>query len=500
MQLQELVHDFLDAIASEWPDRIALLTRDQTLTYGQLKEQSERLANYLHSLGVKKGDRVATLLPNSLYVVVAIMAASRLGALYVVLNWQTRPYHLGYILEDAQPQVLLTLQARCAEVRELHSELCIQTVEADWARAMSMKPYPEQPTHDPQSLASLIYTSGSTGKPKAVMSRHSNICFVTRAIQQCLKMQASDIIGLFLPLAHDYGLYQIFLTFQVGAALALDAELELSTGPLLLQRLNTWNVTGLPLVPNLAEALIRLCQRPGAKLPKLRYITNTGMHLPRAYIEELQRLFPLMHIYVMFGQTECKRISILDPHDLPSKIYSVGRPLPGTACLIVDQQGNRLPPNTPGELVVRGPHVMPGYWNSPELTEKRFRRLGSEQEPVLFTGDICTLDEEGFLYFLGRQDDMYKQKGYRVSTLEVEMAALDIEAVRQAALVPDVDQRGAVLFFTGSMKPEEVLQQLRQRLEDAKVPERIVQVEQFPLTENGKTNKQHLKQLFLAGR
>ncbi len=497
--MQGFVHDFLDRAAACWPDRIALLTSEQTITYSELKDQSQRLASYFQSLGVKRGERVAILLPNSIFTVAAIMATSRLGAIYVIINWRTRPYHLRHIVEDAQPRVILTQQARLDELQEFQAECSIQTVENDWARAMAMPAYNDQPEHITQDLASLIYTSGSTGKPKAVMSTHRNIRFATWAIQQRLHMQLSDIVGLFLPLAHDYGLYQIFLTFQVGATLALDADLELSTGPLLLHKLYTWQVTGLPLVPNLAEALLRLCRRATAKLPPLRYITNTGMHLPHSYIHDLQSIFPAAHIYLMFGQTECKRISILDPSDLPRKIHSVGRPLPDTECFIVDHNGQILPPNTIGELVVRGPHVMQGYWNAPELTAKRYRQFGIAQDRVLFTGDLCMIDEEGFLFFYGRQDEIYKQNGYRVSTIEVEMAALDIEHVRQASVLLDVDTKGAILFFTGSLRSEEVFYQLRERLEEAKIPRRIIRVEQFPLTDNGKTDKQQLKALFLRG-
>lgn len=329
------------------------------------------------------------------------------------------------------------------------------------------------------------------------MSTHYNIRFATWAIQQSLHMKSSDIIGLFLPLSHDYGLYQVFLTFQVRATLALGAELKLNAGPLLLNKLNEWRVTGLPLVPHLADILLRLCQRPNAKIPALRYITNTGMHLSLATIEELKKVFRDARIYVMFGQTECKRISILDPSDFARKQYSVGRPLCNTECFVVGPDGVAVPPGTLGELVVRGPHVMAGYWNDVKLTQERYRLWGPGLEHVLFTGDFFTQDEEGFLYFHGRQDDIYKQKGCRVSAPEVEMAALDIEGVQQAVLIPRVDQQGAVLFIQGSLRQQEVLQQLSQRLEGEKVPERIVCFEQFPYTSNGKIDKQALKNSFL---
>jgi len=493
--MEGFVHSLLDAATEKDPGRVALLADQQTVTYRELQDQTRCFARYLHNLGVERGDRVAILLPNSVPVVAAIMAASRLGALYVVLNWDTKAYQLAYILADATPRVLLTSHARLAEVQEISSQIHLLTVEDDWDRAMQSVPYEEDPVHITQDLASLIYTSGSTGRPKAVMSTHRNIRFATAAIQACLKMQTSDVVGLFLPLAFDYGLYQVFLTFQVGATLALGRELD--AGPRLLQRLYEWQITGFPLVASLAESLFRLCRRPGARLPALRYITNTGMHLPLTYIQELQGIWPHARIYVMFGQTECKRIAILDPADFARKSHSVGRPLPDTECLIVDSKEQILAPGNIGELVVRGPHVMAGYWNAPEITEQRYRRLGPALQTALFTGDFCSLDEDGFLYFHGRQDDIYKQKGYRVSALEIETSTLDIEGVNQAALIPYVDDKGAVLFIQGVIEPDEVLRQLHLRLESQKVPDRVVQVAQIPLTANGKIDKGQLKEYFL---
>ena len=493
--MEGFVHSLLDAAADKVPDRTALLTDQQRVTYRELQNQTRCLASYLHDLGVKRGDRVAILLPNSVPLVAAIMASSRLGALYIVLNWSTRAYQLEHILADATPRVLLTSCARLTEVQEIASHTHMLTVEDNWGKAMQALPYCGVPVHITQDLASLIYTSGSTGRPKAVMSTHRNIRFAASAIQSCLKMEMSDVVGVFLPLSFDYGLYQVFLAFQVGATLALGTELD--AGPLLLQKLNEWQVTGLPLVPSMAVSLLRLCRRPGVRLPALRYITNTGMHLPLTHIQELQDLWPQARIYVMFGQTECKRISILDPEDFARKPHSVGRPLPDTECLIVDSEGQVLPAGSIGELVVRGPHVMAGYWNAPEITEKRFRCLEPSQQTALFTGDFCSFDEDGFLYFHGRQDDVYKQKGYRVSALEVETAALDVEGVDQAALVPYVDDKGAVLFTQGSAEPEDLLLQLHQRLESSKVPDRIVRIGLFPLTANGKIDKKQLKEQFL---
>src|SRR5262249_5256021 len=163
---------------------------------------------------------------------------------------------------------------------------------------------------------------------------------------------------------------------------------------------------------------------------------------------DIQKLYANCSLFVMFGLTECKRVSILLPAEYSVKPDSVGKPLPDTECFIVDHDGHILPAGNEGELVVRGPHVMSGYWNAPELTCKRFRVWGTGREKILFTGDTCVLDEEGYLYFRGRFDDIYKQGGYRVSALEVEAAVLDIAGVTHAAVLPPIDGNQSILFVT----------------------------------------------------
>ena len=368
------------------------------------------------------------------------------------------------------------------------------TLEDDWEHALS---HPSSPpsfpgiSYDPVSL---IYTSGSTGKPKAVISSHSNIVFATQAIQQCLGYQEQDVIGNFLPLSFDVGLYQIFLSFQVGATLALGQDIH--AGPGLLNKLRAWQVTGLPAVPSLIAMLVRLSKRNPPHLPNLRFITNTGAHLSHTSISEVQRLFPSCSVFVMFGLTECKRVSILPPSEYEHKSTSVGKPLPDTECFIVDPDGRVLPPGEVGELVVRGPHVMLGYWYAPEMTAKRFRVWGPGQERVLFTGDTCKMDEEGYLYFEGRADDIYKQGGYRMSAVEIEEAACTIDGVQQAALIAPDRETGAILFITGNVSRETVFDELRSKIEDYKLPPQIAVLEEFPLTPNGKTDKQRLKALY----
>jgi amino acid adenylation domain-containing protein len=484
------IHELLDEMAVRVPDKTAIVADEGTVTYRALAERSRRLATWLRRSGVRRGDRIAIVLPNGIPAVIALLATSRLAAIFFIVNPAIKWYGLRHILEDAAPALIVTTRQR-DDVDEIGAHGAALLLEDGWAEALESEPVALPFPGISSDPACLIYTSGSTGKPKGVISSHRNVVFATWAIQQCLGVQESDVIGNFLPLSFDVGLYQIFLGFQAGATLALGRDAH--AGPRLLSKLCEWNVTGLPAVPSLISTVIRLAKRTPGQLPRLRFVTNTGAHLPRAYVADLRALFPTCSVFVMFGLTECKRVSILPPADYARKSESVGRPLPGTECLIVGPDGRALPPDEVGELVVRGPHVMLGYWRAPELTAKRFRTWGAGSEIVLFTGDTCSMDAEGYLYFHGRSDDIYKQGGYRTSALEVEAAACDIPGVRQTALVPPDAETGAILFVTGDITAETVLDGLRRRLEDYKLPAQIVVLDELPLTPNGKIDKRQLK-------
>lgn len=485
-----LIHEFLDIAASRAPNRAAVLTDEGSITYARLSDVSRSLAGRFHKIGVRRGDRVSILLPNGIQAVAGLMAASRLGAIFSVFDPAIKLYHLKYMLEDSSPSLIFTTRQRRDSDR-LGDYTAVAIVEEEWENAAKYDyPCPSFPGIS-SDLACLIYTSGSTGRPKAVMSTHRNVVFAARAISECVNIRESDVIGAFLPMSFDYGLYQVFLTFQVGATLALGSNAH--AGPLLIRKLIEWNVTGLPVVPSLAANIIRLAKRTPTQLPPLRFITNTGAHFPKACVNELRSLFPGCLVYIMFGLTECKRVSILSPLDYDRKPDSVGKPLPQTECLVVNQTNETVPAGQQGELIVRGPHVMRGYWRAPDLTAKRFRSWGSTSEIALFTGDMCSMDSEGFLYFHGRRDDIYKQGGFRVSALEVEAAACDIAGVRQAALLLPEEDVPAVLAVVGDLEVDEVFDELRSRLEDYKLPNFIIVENELPLTSNGKVDKKTLR-------
>lgn len=493
--MNHYIHDLLDKAAERLPEKTAVITNEGTISYAALADQSKRLATYFRERGVRRGNRILILLPNSIPVLVAAFAASRIGAVFVIVNYATKPYNVEYIVRDSDPALVLTNRARNGDFPTVAGMPRV-VLEDDYEAALQTVPAPSACPAITIDPCFFIYTSGSTSKPKAVVEGHRNVIFATWAIQDRLQYRESDIVGNFLPLAFDFGLYQAFLTFQVGATFALGQEGDV--GPLLLKKMRAWNVTGMPIVPSLADVVIRLASRTQDPLPSLRFLTNSGAQLPRSYVASLKRLLPSCQVYVMFGLTECKRVSILLPEEYERKIESVGRPLAQTECVIIGPDGTPVPPGTHGELVVRGPNVMLGYWCSPEQMALRYRTWGPRAEVALFTGDVCSMDSEGYLYFHGRNDDIYKQRGCRVSAIEVEGAACEIEGVRQAAIIDTQSERGATLVIVGDASEETVLHGLRARLEDFKVPAKIVRHQgELPVTPNRKVDKKAIAALFL---
>lgn len=485
----QLLHHLLDGAARRYGERIAIISDDGALTYTELASASKRIARWLLACGIQRGDRVAMLMPNGIAVATTVYAASRIGAIFTVLEPGLKPYGLAQILEDCEPKLVLTEPGRDVRVRP---GMRVHRLRRGWERTLpDAEDLPVALAPTPEESVGLVYTSGTTSAPKAVEATHEQILFVTQAIQAVLAMRSSDVVGDFLPLSFDVGLYQLFLCCQVGATLALGRPDDV--GPVLLKKLKRWNVTALPMVPTIAAVFVRLASRQGTEPPRLRFVTSTGAHLALPVIRALRELLPDCLIYSMYGLTECKRVAILPPHELESRPTSVGYPLPGTRCDVVDEDGNPVSPGEQGELIVYGPHLMLGYWRAPELTSKRYR-TGPDGR-ALHTGDVCSMDAEGYIYFHGRRDDIYKYRDRRVSTTEVEAATLDISGVLEAVVVPPHDARGPVVFVTGDVTDSVVSDGLRERLEDAKLPARVVVVERLPLRATGKVDRAALAEL-----
>jgi acyl-CoA synthetase (AMP-forming)/AMP-acid ligase II len=323
------------------------------------------------------------------------------------------------------------------------------------------------------------------------VTTHAQLVFVARAIQSQLAYRTDDVVLLTLPLAFDYGLYQVFLCALSGATLWLSGAED--AGRRLPALLRTSGATVLPAVPPQLPGLVRMLNRSPADAPEaLRLLTTTGAAMPPALLEHIRRVLPSLRVQLMFGLTECKRAAIMPVDEDLRRPGSCGRALPGTEVIAVGPDGQVLPAGTTGELVVRGPHVMAGYWRQPQLTAIRFPRRDG-LIPELRTGDLGWVDDEGFVYHEGRHDDLYKERGTRVSAAEVERAAHRVPGVTAAAVIPPDDgEPGATLVVTAPLTSHEVLAGLAEHIENLKAPARCLVVDALPLTGNGKVDRDRI--------
>lgn len=495
------VSGLLTAVSHSRPDAIFLEDRHgRVMTYAEVEEEVQALAGFLSSRGVKRGDRVAIHFQNRVEIAIALFATARIGAVYVVLNARLKPRGLEKILIQAEPVAILfddSTESNLEGIGGIPLRVKIGAAADDrtvlWSEAVSGPRFEGPWPGFDVDAACLVFTSGSTGTPRGVTLSHDNICYVVGAIQDRLNYDAGDTIGCFLPLAFDYGLYQIFLAAQSGARLYIgDPE---QVGPRLPQVMKEAGISVLPGVPSVYAALIALGRRRPLDLPALRAITNTGERLPLSYIEELQGMFPGLDVFVMYGLTECKRVSIMTSEELLTHPDSVGRALAGTEVYAVNEAGLRLPPGEVGELVVRGRHVAHGYWRAPEETAKRFRKRAPESAVELFTGDSGSVDEDGFLYFSARADDLLKHRGNRISPVEIENEACTLDGIVEASLHKRESDDTLHLFVTtsGAIEPDAILRSLSETLEPAKVPNFVVLLEEMPKSMNGKIDRKELR-------
>lgn len=507
-QIGRGVAGMLFSAAHARPDAVFLEDRLGTVfTFSEAEDAVRRFAGFLHTQGVRRGDRVAIHLQNRAEIAIALFAVSLVGGVYVVLNSKLKPKGLAKILTQAEPTAIIVDDATQANLEGASDIDCrILVGEKDeafhsWDVALENPPFAgDWPGYDVDA-ACLVFTSGSTGTPRGVTLSHDNICYVVGAIQDRLSYRTEDTIGCFLPLAFDYGLYQIFLAAQSGAKLFIGDPDQV--GPRLPKIMEAAAISVLPGVPSIYAALIALGRRRPLTIPSLRAITNTGERLPISYIEEMQRMFPGLEVFVMYGLTECKRVSIMLPSEMAEHGDSVGRPLAGTEVYAVDPDGTVLPPGEVGELVVRGRHVAHGYWRAPEETAKRFQKRAPENAVELFTGDSGSVDADGFLYFSARSDDLLKHRGNRISPVEIENETCTLGGVVEASLIQREQDDSLHLFVSlsdDSLTQDSILTALSETLEPAKVPGFVIVLPELPKSINGKIDRKSLAALLAESK
>jgi acyl-CoA ligase (AMP-forming) (exosortase A-associated) len=523
-----LVHDFINRAANHTPEGEALAYGSMRLCYAELANAVGLAAGSFLALGMERGDRVAIYLEKRIETVVAMFGAAAAGGVFVPVNPLLKPAQVTFILNDCDATVLVTsvdrfrlLQSMLPTCPDLHTVVVIGMDEQSdlsgmsglrsrsWEKALACAVLAEGQRSVDTDMAAILYTSGSTGKPKGVVLSHRNLVAGATSVASYLENNAQDRILAALPLSFDYGLSQLTTAFHVGATAVLMNHLLPRD---IVKMVEAERITGLAGVPPL---WMQLAQLNWSENTTLRYITNSGGAMPRTTLDSLRAALPNARPYLMYGLTEAFRSTYLPPSELDARPDSMGKAIPNAEVLVLRPDGSVCAPGEPGELVHRGALVSMGYWKDPQRTAERFRILPRAHdglpmpEIAVWSGDIVRTDEDGFLYFIGRNDDMIKTSGYRVSPTEVEDVIYEIDQIAEAAAIgvphPTLGQAIVVVIHPGEavrFDPDAVLAACKQQLPTYMVPGRIAQWDgSLPRNPNGKIDRKllaaHFQNTFL---
>ncbi|MCH7344182.1 acyl-CoA ligase (AMP-forming), exosortase A system-associated [Pelomonas sp. CA6] len=458
-----LLHELVLRSADRDAGATALVQGKDSLSYDALAQQLLGFASGLVDLGLARGERVAIYLEKRVETVVASFGTPAAGAVFVPLNPLLKPEQVGYVLRDCGVRVLVTSPERyrllaetlpdCPALR--HVVLTSGAGDAaplpgcalhDWGELLRAQPRAGHRVIE-TDLLSILYTSGSTGRPKGVMLSHRNMVAGAKSVASYLGNQAQDRLLAALPLSFDAGFSQLTTAFHSGASVVL---LNYLMPRDVLKALAQHEITGLTAVPPLYIQLTAL-EWPASIQGHLRYFANTGGRMPRETLNLLRERLPRSQPFLMYGLTEAFRSTYLPPAEVDRRPDSIGKAIPNAEILVLREDGSPCAPGEPGELVHRGPLVGQGYWGDPEKTAERYKLLPPQAlsrpeglqlpEYAVFSGDTVRMDEEGFLYFIGRRDEMIKTSGYRVSPTEVEEILYATRLVGECAAFGVDDER-----------------------------------------------------------
>lgn len=509
-----LIHDFIAMQAQREPERTALSDRGSTVTYQQLWQLVNDVANRLLAAGLKPDDRVGVYLEKRFEAVAAYFGTTMAGGVFVPINPLLRDAQVLHIMNDCGAKVMVTsgsrlqaLDSTLTQSRVLSHVLAVDERDVPQIDNLSVERWSTPAGRVAEAIphrridvdmAAILYTSGSTGLPKGVVLSHRNMVVGATSVNQYLANTSDERILSALPLSFDAGLSQLTTAFAVGATVVL---LNYLTAQHLVKVFAEERITALTGVPPLWNQLVQQ-EWPREAAERLRYFANTGGHLPRATLDKLRAIFPKAKPFLMYGLTEAFRSTYLDPAEVDRRPDSIGKAIPNAEILVVGRDGELCRPGEEGELVHRGALVALGYWNDPARTAERFRPAPTRpteislEERAVWSGDTVRLDEEGFLYFVGRSDGMIKASGYRVSPTEVEETVIASGHVEEAVAIgvphPELGQAIVVVVTPApgqKINQMAILSHCREKLPLFMVPSEIIERGSLPQTTSGKVDR-----------
>lgn len=520
--MAELVHDLITESAQRTPTNFALVYQKQAVNFENLEDAVNKAANLFRHLEIQKSERVAIFLEKRIENIVGMFGAARAGGVFVPVNPLLKGEQVAHIMNDCNVrfmvtsidrlEILASFLGNCPDLRAVvvvdHVDKPFLTLAhlkiVSWAEGLEQSQARLPHRVIDGDMAAILYTSGSSGKPKGVVLSHRNIVAGAKSVAQYLELTQHDRLLSVLPLSFDYGLNQITTAFLVGATAVMMNYLFPRD---VINAVAAEKITGLAAVPPLWVQLAQF-PWPDSVIDHLRYITNSGGHMPEPTLRALQHALPKTKPFLMYGLTEAFRSTYLPPDQVDARPDSIGKAIPNAEILVVREDGSECAANELGELVHRGVHVSLGYWNDVEKTAERFKPAPGQRgglvmpEIAVWSGDTVKRDEEGYLYFISRRDEMIKTSGYRVSPTEVE------EVIYATGLVSEVAVFGAAHPILGQaivavvvpksaqvFSTDDLLAKAKSELPAFMAPHKIlVSTDSLPRNPNGKIDRKALAQ------
>lgn len=475
------------------PEAVALITPREQITYAGLRKACERIAGELLQMGVVPGDRVGILGNNSLFWVASYLAILKIGGIAVPFASTLKPEEIASMAQFVQPRVtcseqrMLRIFGKVLDMPLICEDVLEVTGPSIWL--------PEQEATPLDNDAALMFTSGTTKRPRLVRVTHRNIQANTNSIIEYLQLTADDRVMAILQFYYCFGTSLLHTHLRVGGSVVLATSFIYPE--VILNQLEKTECTGIAGVPSTYQTLLRNSTFPRRSFPHLRKLQQAGGKLQSVLIEELVNTVPQAQVYVMYGQTEATaRLSYLPPEMLATKLGSIGKGIPGVTLQVIGEDGNPVNPGDVGEIYASGKNISPGYWNDPEASAEKFFN------GVLHTGDLATVDEDGYIFVVDRKADFIKSYGFRVSSQRVEECILEMPEVVAAAVIGEQDEISGeaicafVVLRTGStLTAEEIRAHCSKRMANYMVPKYVEFLPQLPMNAHGKIVKNELRQI-----
>jgi len=521
--MPRLLHQLLTQKADSIPSKIAITHKKNSWSYLQLAQLVEKQAQALLGVHLAPQHRVAIYLPKQIETVSSFLSISQAAGVFVPINPVLKATQVRHILNDCNVQILITSKSRLQSLAailkicpDLHTIIVVENEAPDssnypaqhilgWQDFLNHANKQALPTVIDTNMAAILYTSGSTGKPKGVVLSHRNIVAGAQSVAEYLHITEQDKLLAVLPFSFDYGLNQLTSSLLQGATCVL---LDYLLPRDVIKALEKHRITGLAAVPPLWSQLANL-EWPETINQHLRYMSNSGGKMPKAILDTICKKVPDSQFYLMYGLTEAFRSTYLPPEQIKQRPDSMGKAIPNAEILVVREDGSLCAPHEPGELVHLGSLVAMGYWNDPEKTAEHFKPAPNKlnelplTEIAVWSGDKVSMDEDGYLYFIGRQDDMLKTSGYRVSPTEIEEVIYSSGLAKEVAAIgiPHETLGQAIIVvvsteYVDHFNELKLMQLCKSELANFMVPAKIIALTELPKNPNGKIDRKALVSQF----